>query len=44
MSSKSTQDKRKRKISKNPEAELSYKFREDPIVERVDLEVEAKRQ
>lgn len=36
------QDKGKRNISKSTEAEQSYKFKEDLLVEKVYLEIEAK--
>lgn len=36
------QDKVKRNIVENPEVEKSYKFREDPLIEKVALEIEAK--
>jgi len=44
VSSKPTQEKGKRKIAKNPETKKSYKFIEVPLVEKVTLEIEAKRQ
>jgi len=44
VSRKLAWDKGKRKIFKNPEAEKSYNFREDPPVEKVYLEIEVKRQ
>jgi len=34
--------KSKRKISKREEGEQSYKFKEDPVVERVAFEIEAR--
>lgn len=37
-------DKGKRKIVENPEAEQSYKMREDPIIEKEALQAEAKRE
>jgi len=37
------QDKGKRKIAKSTETEKSYKFKEDPLVENVVLEIDAKR-
>ena len=43
MSIKSKQDKGKRKSVESAEAEQSYNFREDPLVEKVALEIEAKR-
>lgn len=42
MSNKVAQDKDKRKIAKNLEARKSYKFKEDPFVEKLALEIEAK--
>jgi len=36
-------DKGKRKISEKPKVEKSYKFKEDPLVEKVAFEIEAKR-
>jgi len=35
--------KGKRKISKSAEVEQSYKFKEDPLIERVALDIEEKR-
>lgn len=43
VSSKPTQDKGKRKIAESAEVEQSYKFKEDPLLERVALEIDAKR-
>lgn len=43
MSSKPIHDKSKRNISKNVEANQRYKFKRDPLFERVDLEIDAKR-
>lgn len=40
---KLVQDKGKRKISKRKEVEKSYKFKEDPLVENLALEIEEKR-
>lgn len=37
------QDKGKRNISENLEAEKIYKFKEYPLIEKEDFEVEAKR-
>lgn len=37
-------DKGKRKIVDHMEEEKSYKFREDPLVEKVVMAIEAKRQ
>jgi len=43
VSSKPTQDKGKRKIVESIEAKKKYKFKEDPLVEKVALEIDAKR-
>lgn len=43
MSRKSAQDKGKRKMGESAKVEQSYKFKEDPLAERVDLEIEAMR-
>ena len=37
-------EKSKRQVSESTEVEQSYKFREDPFLERVALEIKAKRQ
>ena len=41
---KHVQDKGKRKIFESTKTEQSYKFKEDPLVERVDLNIESNRQ
>ena len=43
VSKKLVQGKGKRMISESTEDEQSYKFREDPLVEKVALEIETKR-
>ena len=40
---KHVQDKGKRNIEKSIEMEQSYKFKEDPLVEKVALEIDMKR-
>lgn len=42
-SRKHVQDKGKRKIVESAKVEKSYKFKEDPLVEKLALEIEAKR-
>ena len=42
-SNKPLQDKGKRKIFEGKETEQCYKFKEDPLVEKVALEIDAKR-
>lgn len=41
---KLAEDKGKRNISKNPKNEQSYKFKDDPLIKKETLAVEAKRQ
>jgi len=43
ISRKLVQDNGKRKIAENLEAEKSYKFKADPLIEKETLVVEAKR-
>ena len=43
MRNKPAQDKGKRKISESIEANQSYNFREDPLVEKVALDIEVKK-
>ena len=43
VSNKSVQDKGKRKIAKCAEVEKSYKFKEDPLVDIVALEIDVKK-
>ena len=42
-SNKPVQDNGKRKIVESTKEEQTYKFKEDPLVERVSLEIDAKR-